>query len=376
MLLLYEDYNYDFIRRLSFIKKRTYIHCRDNQCFFFSSNKMTNTTGYLTIQKYNFMSEQLTKYVGPFLYIICLVGTIMNMLTFLQENYQSRSGSLYLFVASACDFVHLTLDPLSNILQYGFNYDWIVNSLVYCRTKSYFAFAFIIISGTLTTLASVSQFLLSSEKSTYWYYARRHIGIRCTKITFVFWFIVSIPIIFCSKRFPHIFQNGRLICSNPARHITCYSVRLIYNCLFNGFLPPFIMTIFGFLAYKNARHLHRRSRNNSIQIRKINHQLASMLILQSIKSTFASIPFSIFNCYWLKTMYDNKSLLLQARENLIHQIVYLLFWSNYTSFFIYLCSSDIFRNQWIKAMRKIFCCFYGNEQQRYSTESSRRRSLL
>ena len=320
---------------------------------------MSHKSDYLAVQKYNVISEQLTKYVGLSLYFICLFGSIMNMLTFLQQAYHSHACSFYLLVASACDFVHLTLDPLSNILQYGFHYDWTINSLAFCRVKSYFAFVFIITSGTLTTFASASQYFLSSEKSARWYYARRHIGIRCTKIVFIFWFsfLVSIPVIFCS---------------NPARHITCYAVRLIHVCLLNGFLPPLIMMIFGFLTHHNVRQLHQRSRKKSFRIRRINQQLASMLILQSIKSTSASIPFSIFNSYWLKTMHDEKSLVLQARENLMRQIVYLLFWSNYTSFFVYLCLSDIFRDQWIKAMAKLTCCCYGRRQERYSARLSQK----
>ncbi len=92
-------------------------------------------------------------------------------------------------------------------------------------------------------------------------------------------------------------------------------------------------------------------------MRKINEQLASMLILLSIKSTFASIPYSIFNCYWIITISKHKTLAYQAKENLISQMVYLLFWSNYTRFFVYIFSSDIFRHQWIKTMKKLVYCF-------------------
>ena len=324
---------------------------------------MSNEThDYQLIDKYNSIATQLTKYPGLLLYVICLTGSTMNILTFIQQAYHNRAASLYLLLASACDFVHLSLDPLANILQYAFNYDWTITSLGFCKTKSYFAFAFTITSGTLTVLASISQYLLSSEKSSYWYYARRRIGIRCAKLTFLVWFILSIPIGFCTERYTHQFEHNRLICSNPARHIHCYAVRLIYICVFNGFVPPLIMTIFGYLTHKNVRQLRQRSKNKSIRIRRINQQLASMLVLQAIKSTVASIPYSIFNCYWLKSMYEKKSLVLQARENLLHQMVYLLFWSNYTSFFVYLYSSDIFRDQWIRAMKKVLCCLHGRKQ--------------
>ncbi|CAF0744133.1 unnamed protein product [Adineta ricciae] len=329
---------------------------------------MNNTDEMLLLQRYNYLSEQITKYIGTFLYAICLLGTIMNIGTFLQQTYHSRACSLYLLMASVCDLFHLNLDPLTNILQYGFHYDWTINKWTYCKTKSYFAYVFTVTSGTLTTSASITQYFLSSENNSHWYYARRHIGIRFIKIIPVFWFIIGIPVFFCSTRFYHPFQNNRYICSNPARHIACYTIRLIYVCILNGFLPPFIMMIFGFLTHRNIhkRHLHLKRR--SIRIRQINQQLTSMLILQAIKSTIASIPYSIFNCYWLSTIHSPKSLLLQAKENLIHQFSYLLFWSNYTSFLIYLCSSDIFRHQCIKVLRKTWCCFYGTDQQQNHNE--------
>jgi hypothetical protein len=330
----------------------------------------------LKIEEYNFLSKQLTKYVGMLLYMICLSCNIMNMLTFFQQIYHSRACSLYLFIASACDFLYLNLDPLFNILQYGFNYNGTINSLIYCKIKSYVTYVLMITSGTLTILASVSQYLLSSENNARWYYTRRHIGIRCIKITFAFWLIVSIPIIFCSKHVSRSFENQRLLCSNPAGDIYCFSVRLIYTCLFNGFLPPLMMMIFGFLTQNNVQHLYRRSNKQSNRSRKINQQLAAMLILQSIKSIFVSMPFAIFNCYWLKTINEKKTFLFQARENLLHQILYLFCWNNYTSFFVYIYSSDIFRNQWIKAMKKVLCCPSGKRQRPYPCQINRRKSQL
>jgi len=85
---------------------------------------MTNVTAYVRLEKYTFIAEQLTKYVGGSLYIICLFGTVMNILTFFRPKYTRRACSLYLLIASICDLIHLNLGPLSNILQYGFHYDW------------------------------------------------------------------------------------------------------------------------------------------------------------------------------------------------------------------------------------------------------------
>lgn len=323
---------------------------------------MSNATDDSLIDQYNTLSRLWTKYVGLLLYVICLFGTVMNVVTFLQRTLNRRTCSLYLLVASVCDFMHLNLGPLSNILQYAFYYDWTINSLTFCKAKSYFVFMLLIISGTLTTLASADRYMLSSEKSSRWNYSRRSVGIRFIQWTIISWIIISTPILFCSQRYHHVSRNEQLICSNPARHMGCYLVQWIYICILNGFLPPLVMLIFGRLTHLNVRDLHRRVQRKSVRIERINRQLTSMLIVQAIKSTIASIPFSLFHCYWLLTLDRQKTFLSQARENLIHQLVYLLYWSNYTSFFVYLYSSETFRHHWIKAMKQVLFCFVNRRE--------------
>lgn len=325
---------------------------------------MINQTEYLTTIKYNYISQQFTKYAGVLLYILCLFGTIMNILTFIQRKYNSRACSLYLLFASICDFIHLNFGSLSNILQYGFHYDWTINSINYCKIKSYVTYIFTIISATFIILASIDRYVLSSRNTGRWKFSSQSIALRCTLFICLFWFIFSIPIIFCFNRINHFSHNEQLICSIQSRYTPCFLVQIFYICIFNGFIPPIGMIYFVFLTYSNARQLRRRCSSNSIHMQRINYQLTAMLVLQSIKSSFASLPFSIFNCYLLITMNIEKSSLYQARENLIHQIVYLLFWSNYTSFFLYFYSSDIFRYQFFTIIKKLICCSH-QQQRRY-----------
>ena len=286
------------------------------------------------------------------------------MLMFSKRIYRYRSGSLYLLVASICDFIHLNLGPLTNILQYGFRYDWTISSILYCKLKSYFVFVITAISATLTCLATFNQYILSSKKNKRWKYCSQIIAIRCTCLTIIGWFVLSIPIAFCYTRHYHSSENEQLICSNPLQGKFCFLVQILYVCVFNGFLHPFFMLYVGIRTYRNIHQIHQRSILKSTQLRQVNYQMALMLILQSIKSSFASLPFACFNCYLLITIRNNKSLLHQAKENIVGQIIYFLFWSNYTSFFVYIYSSKIFKTQWSKTMKKIFCCLYRKRHRR------------
>lgn len=334
---------------------------------------MLNRTEYTLALQYNFISQQFTKYAGICLYLLCLFGTIMNILTFTSHTYNNRSCSLYLWIASIFDFIYLNLGSLSNILQYGFHYDWTITTIVFCKLKSYTVFVFAVMSATLTTIVSIERYILSSTDSTRWKYCTRPVAVRYIQFIVLFWFIISIPIAFCYTHFNHLSHNEQLMCTNPSRRISCLLVQILYICIFNGFLPPIVMMFFSFLTCFNVHHLRQRSLSKSAQIQQINYQLTSMLILQLIKSSFASLPFSLFNCYLLITRNIQKSSLRQAKENLVYQIVYLLFWSNYTSFFVYIYSSDIFRKQWIKTIRRIiyFPCRKRKQHHHYQSELNR-----
>jgi len=221
-------------------------------------------------------------------------------------------------------------------------------------------------SATLTTMASIDRYILSSRNIARWKYCTRHVAVRTIQLTGLFWLIISIPLPFCYTRFGHSSHNEQLICSNPSHGLVCLLIQILYICIINGFLHPIITLFFGILTCTNIHHLRRRSLLKSMPIEKINDQLTSMLVLQLIKSSFSSLPFAVFNCYLLITRNMQKSSLFQAKENLVNQIFYLFFWSNYTSFFVYVYASDIFRKQWIKSMKKILYYFHRENQQRHS----------
>lgn len=337
---------------------------------------MFNDTEYTTALRYNFISQQITKYAGISLYFLCLFGTLMNTLTFMRQQYHSRPCSLYLFFASLFDLVHLNLGPLSNILQYGFYLDWASAALVFCKLKTYCSFVFAVTSATFTTIACVDRYILSSRNITRWKYCTRPVAVRIIQSIILFWMIFSIPLVFCFTRLNHLSYNEQLICSNPAHNLSCLLVQAIYICIFNGFLHPIVTLMFGLLTCTNIHHLRRRSLFKSMRVQHINYQLTTMIVLQMIKSSFSSLPYAVFNCYLLATRNMQKSSLYQAKENFVNQIFYLLFWSNYTSFFIYIYSSDIFRSQWMKAMQSIVYRFVGKRERRHSSRPDTNRLTL
>lgn len=299
----------------------------------------------------------LTRYVGCSMYGICVFATIMNICTFLQHKYIRHTCSLYLLIASFCDFLHLNIAFLNNILYYGFHYNQFHDILTHgYKIANYFVYVLMMISATLTILSCASQWALSSRNASRWNFALRSIAIRNIILTIIFWFTTSIPINLCANIHYHVFNNQRFICSNVCQTLICRWIYGIYACLFNGILPPMIMMIVGLLTWKNIRNIQRRSKFRVIYARRINEQLTRMLVLQSFKSLVTSVPYTIYNLFLIITINRGKSIEYQITEDFIGELIRLFFLSNYTSFIIYICSSHIFRQQWIRTIKKIFCC--------------------
>ena len=321
-----------------------------------SSFKMANKTESVISEKYQIFTEQLTKYAGIPLYILCFYGTTMNIIIFSQRIYRHRSGSLYLLFAAICDCLYLNIGPLANILQYGFHFNWNIRSIVFCKIKSYLLFALMANSATLTCFASINQYVLSSKKHKRWKFSSKKIALRCIVLTIIIWSIASSPLAVCYTQYSHSSENEQLVCTNSLQNTFCLLSQIFHICLIHGFLYPFLMLFLGIRTYRNIHQIHQKSLLKSAQIRYVNYQITLVLILQSIKSSLTSLPFAFFNSYILITMKYDKSLFSQMKETLVGQLTYLLFWSNYTSFFLYMHTSTIFKEQWKRIMKKIFCC--------------------
>ena len=181
---------------------------------------MINDTDSQIILKYIYTTEILTKYIGIIVYSICVFGTIMNVLTFLQRTYNSRSCSLYLLFASISDLIHINIGSLSNILQYGYHYNWTGNIIYFCKIKIYLIYVFTIISATFSILASIDRYILSSRKTYRWKFSKQSIAIRCIYLTIIIWLILSIPLNFCFN------YNNKFICANQSKSISCFLVQI------------------------------------------------------------------------------------------------------------------------------------------------------
>ncbi|CAF1066198.1 unnamed protein product [Didymodactylos carnosus] len=230
---------------------------------------------------------------------------------------------MYLLAASVSDFIHMNCGPLSNLIEVGFNYS--IETLLFCKLKTYVNYVIIAIAATFVTLASMDRYILSTKDVDVWIYSTRKMAKRIITITIIFWSILSIPVLNCSTKYNSTIIQG-LTCSWKY-HFACIVTEIFYKCIINGLLPLLLMVTFGLLTCRNVRNIRQRSITKSNGLQQLNEQLTTMFLLQTFKSGFSTLPYVIWNCYLIATANLQKSLIRHARERLANQIVCLLFWS-------------------------------------------------
>lgn len=176
-----------------------------------------------------------------------------------------------------------------------------------------------------------------------------------------------IPIVFCIW---FVLIGHRLFLYNISLGIClAYSdVYEKYNTYFeiivSAVCPPILLIILGILLLKSVKQIAQRriipavsfvpARNvNQRYINKIDGQITTMLILQ----IFIAVPsFLLGGCqliYSNTTEYWDKTPLQVAWENLLYEIIRLLFFAFYsTSFYISFISSRGFRRQILRSLSR------------------------
>ncbi|CAF1586051.1 unnamed protein product, partial [Didymodactylos carnosus] len=198
------------------------------------------------------------------------------------------------------------------ILTYGFDIDFTVSSLIWCKLRLYLRQTFALISLTCICLATIDRYLITCQE---------------------------------------------------------FHVRRISQTL--STLPLSILTVFGFKTYKNLRKRRVVPVLQQQQQHRLDQQLTSMLLLQVVFIVISSIPYCIQSLYSAITTNYVKSSFRQAQETLFMTMTSLIFFLNYISnFYVYLVSSLTYRKHFVKIIRSLCFCFKPNEITPFQTTQS------
>jgi hypothetical protein len=216
-----------------------------------------------------------------------VLGGIVNVIIFLSLRiYRQSSSAFYLTVVSIINIGQLLSGLLSRVLINVVGIDWTTTSFAFCIMRNYFFQACAIISPACLCLATIDQYLATSDRPQWQRWNSIKAASCLSACTIVFWLIYGISYI----------MNYRLIVSTTTGQTSCVIIDPIFNTYYNNFHVPVLMCsiplcitiIFGLLAYRNVRQLSHRT--VPIVRRRHEVQLTAMVLVQVVFNLFATTP--------------------------------------------------------------------------------------
>ncbi|CAF3634898.1 unnamed protein product [Rotaria sp. Silwood1] len=332
---------------------------------------MTEITTKISMNDIIQVSEillQIDRYMIVILYIIGIIGSILNIITFVQKQIRNNSCSFYFLSSSIVDFFIMNIFILMEIIT-TFNKslsDFIYSTRVWCKFGNYIMFLLPCLSSTYITLASVDRYCISSLNQTIRKLSNIKISRIVTCIVFLVWSLFGLHILIAYDRIRDITINTDRCTLQTSSATVFIVIDGFFFALFNGAIIPFILSIFGLLIFYNIKvsrqrvHFQSYRGNNNILNRtraivsRQNSHMIIMLLVQVLLTVIFNTPYIIV---YLSTFYRRLSF------DPLHLFLYIIFsfiarWFYYMNycktFYINTLTSELFRN----SLRKQFIRIY------------------
>ena len=241
-----------------------------------------------SISSLMFASKQVTIYLDIPIFIIGLIGNILNVLVFLSlRTFRENSCAFYLTVMSIANIVQLLTGVLNRIMVSGFSIDAVASSMFYCKFNGYCIQLCVLTSFTCMCLAAIDQFLVTCSNVRWQQWSNIKVAHRLT-VAFIFiWILHGISYaIYTNLAMNSV--TGQLVCIFTNGIMSQYNTYAFYIIL-TGFIPLSVTIIFGSLAYHNVQQLAHRS--VPLVRREVEKQLSVMVFAHIIYNVIATVPF-------------------------------------------------------------------------------------
>jgi hypothetical protein len=309
----------------------------------------------------NLVLTVMKKYMMVLLYLVGLIGSLLNVFTFLQKQLRTNPCSNYFLSASTIEFCIVNTFILVQVI-YSFNEPlsiYIITTNAWCKMGNYLLFVLPCLASTYIILATIDRFYTSSSHQKFRKMSQLKVSRILILLTFLLWalFSLHIPIWYKSIRET---PTSPMQCSSQLNVPTFFIiVDGFFFALFNGAIIPLFLSIFGFLIYHNVRMSRRRTgaQNNAtgnrtaitlntrtIALNQMNQHLIVMLLVQVSLTVIFNIPYIVIYLYGIYYVVPSVSwsLLLYT----IFSYIARWFWfMNYcTTFYLNTLSSRFFRS--------------------------------
>ncbi|CAF1050632.1 unnamed protein product [Adineta ricciae] len=234
--------------------------------------------------------KQFIIYAGSATFIAGLIGGLVDVVVFLSlKTFRLSPCGFYLLIMSIANIGQMITGLLSRILSTGFDIDWSLTSLFYCKVRLYCYQVCSLLSMSCICLASIDQYVLTCSRPQWQRWSNIKVAHRLCGIFPLIWSVHNIPYI--------IYYNH--VVSQSTGKVSCTLTNTIFDqyaaystgIILGKVLPIFITFSFGFLSYRNVQQIAYRT--IPMVRRELDKQLTKMVLVQIAFGIFTIIPYTI-----------------------------------------------------------------------------------
>jgi hypothetical protein len=294
---------------------------------------------------------QLVRYGITTIMFLGCTGNAYVVFAFL-KHYKNPCAML-LLCAAMMNIIYLGLSIPLNVYTYEHG-DPSLYSMGLCKSRYYLFHVWGQMSRYFIVLACIDRFALTNRNNNIRKLSQPRIALCLIVIITIFWHLFALHIAIMTT-----VKNGR--CGYFDLYYTLNSVYvLIFVCL----IPPIIMSIFGYLAFRNMKRSNTRvqpsgSGSVGIIIQRHDRNLLVMVLAEVLVYfvTMSLYPVIICELAVTTSMGVIKSLQQIQIENFILFFAQFLIYINTSApFYIYLVASKTFRNEFKKTVNTAWRC--------------------
>jgi hypothetical protein len=224
--------------------------------------------------------------------VLGVVGGILNTVVFLSlRTFRENACAFYLLVLSIVNVGQLVTGLLPLIMTSAFNIDWTKTSLFYCKFRLVVFQFCVYVSYSCLCFATIDQYFATCSRPRWSRWSNIKLARRLTCGAIVIWALHGIP---------YGLFLGHVV-SPITKVISCVTTNHIFaqyraygaSLTLIGVFPVTFTAVFGFLAYRNIKHLDYRT--IPLVRQALDKQLTVMVLAQVILNCFTDIPYELSN---------------------------------------------------------------------------------
>jgi hypothetical protein len=215
----------------------------------------SNSTTAPAILDLQLVTQYLAIPVGFGLVIGGSVGNLVNIVVlFTLGNWKHNACSLYMLAKSLTDLFLLFVGLFMQTLIFGFKTDLTTKSGVWCKLRPFLVNTGFLGSLTLICLQSIDAFFCSSRSAV----LRQKSNVRTARNL-----IIGSLLVCTLHGTPYFFlqdlvnRAGTIVCTGSSSIYAQYNLYFVTLCL-DVAIPVTVISVFGYLTYRNILHLHLR----------------------------------------------------------------------------------------------------------------------